>query len=311
MPKAVTPNVRLGAFIITRNRPYLLRKTLGLLLSQTRPPDHILVVDNGPSKETESVAAEFGSHTSYRAMRENLGPAGAAAFGLEQLASQGYDWIYWGDDDDPPIFPDMIERLLEIGESAGPDAGAVSAVGGLWDWTKGRKRRLPDEALSGVVDVHSIPGNGQWILRRQVVLDVGVPDPRLFFGLEELEYCLRIGKAGYRLLVDGDLMMRCRTRWGRLDLKDPRPGLPRSSYDALWRRYYSTRNYIFSMHRTFGRPDLARREAFKAIGRACMSGGRGPKYGSAFTVLELRAILDGYLGQMGRTVTPTPKYAHT
>ena len=103
------------------------------------------------------------------------------------------------------------------------------------------------------------------------------------------------------------MMKECRVRWGRLDWNPSRSQRGDLAPHALWRRYYSTRNYIFAM-RTFERPDLARNEVLKAMGRAFLSWRRGPKFGSAFTALQLRGVVDGYRGHMGRTVVPTPKY---
>ncbi len=181
--------MRLGAFVMTLNRPALLKKTLQVLLSQTRPPDHILVVDNGPTTETQNVVSAFpATLVSYEAMRENLGPAGAAAYGLNRMSQQECDWIYWGDDDDPPAAADTIERLLTMGTTAGNDVGAVGAVGAMFDWTRGEMRRLPDAALTGFLSVDIIGGNAQLILKREMVQRVGLPDSRLFFGLEDLEY---------------------------------------------------------------------------------------------------------------------------
>lgn len=305
----MTEPLRLGAFVTTLDRPGLLTRTLELLQAQTRPPDHVLVVDNGSSSETRRVVSAFpATWIAYQDMGENLGPAGAAAYAVDRLSGQRYDWIYWGDDDDPPPSSDTIERLLKIAATTGSDTGAVGAVGAMWDWARGQIRRVPDEALTGVISVDMVGGGQQLILRREIVTNVGLPDSRLFFGFEELEYCLRIRIAGYRLLVSGDLMRECRAMHGHLDWTPPRPLCPQYPYDTIWRRYYATRNYIFLMNRTFRRPDLARSEMFKAVARACLSWERGLRFGSAFTTLQLRAIVDGYLGHMGRTVMPKPKH---
>ncbi|RPI54052.1 MAG: glycosyltransferase [Acidobacteria bacterium] len=302
--------MQLGAFIMTFNRPLVLRRTLELLQAQSRRPDHVLVIDNGSSSATQDVVSAFpASWISYCGMTENVGPAGAAAFALERLTTEarGYEWIYWGDDDDPPQSPDTIQRLMSIAETSSEDTAGVAAVGALWDWQRGEARRLPDHALTGLIDVDVVGGNQQLILRSDVIRTVGLPDRRLFFGLEEIEYCLRIRRAGYRILVDGDMMRECRARSGRLDWRPPRSKRPAQPQHTLWRRYYSTRNYIFSM-RMFERPDLARHEALKSLARAVLSWGRGPRFGAVFTVLQLRAIVDGYRGCMGQTVVPTPKY---
>jgi hypothetical protein len=109
-------------------------------------------------------------------------------------------------------------------------------------------------------------------------------------------------------LVNGDLMKGCRARRGHLNWQPRRSIVPSVPYERIWRQYYSTRNYIFAMSRTFQHPHLARRELLKSLARACLSWSRGAKFGVAFTTLQLRAVIDGYLGRMGRTVIPIPKY---
>jgi GT2 family glycosyltransferase len=301
--------MQLGAFIITFNRPVILKETLQLLLSQTCPPDFVLVVDNGCSKETEEVVSGLlDEKVVYQSMGENLGPAGAAAYALQWLAEQGFDWIYWGDDDDPPPTPDTLACLFAfITLHNHTDVGGFGMVGNVFNWQTGEMKRLPDQVLRGALSVDIIAGNQQLILRREAIQAVGLPDARLFFGYEEPEYCLRLRRAGYRLLVDGNLMREARARAGRLNLKQRRSLRPRVSLNDIWRQYYSTRNYIFMMRQTFQRPDLAQREALKAIGRALFSWRRGPKYGTAFASLQLRGVLDGYVSRMGRTVLPKPK----
>jgi hypothetical protein len=61
------------------------------------------------------------------------------------------------------------------------------------------------------------------------------------------------------------------------------------------------------MRRTFARPDLARREAARALARSLTAWGRGPGYGLRFGALQLRGVVDGYRGRLGRTVPPQPK----
>lgn len=298
----------LAAFVMTWHRPRVLRATLEALLAQTLPPERILVVDNGAEAETAAVAAAFGQGVGYAAMPDNLGPAGAAAFGLERLAAEGHDWIYWGDDDNPPRTPDTLERLLALPtRDGGEKVGGVGAVGTRWDWRRGRFERLRDDELAGILEVDSIAGGQHLVLRRTAVESVGLPDARLFFGLEELDYCLRLRRAGWRLLVDGELMHTSRVLAGRLGVRVGASAVPRVPRAQLWRRYYSTRNYVFMMRSTFGRPDLARRETLKALYRSLAAWLRGPAYGAVFARLQLRALLDGYRGRLGRTLSPAAK----
>lgn len=296
-----------GAFVVTYNRPAILRESIKRFLEQTRQPDVILVVDNGNPEETKAVIKNFHlENVVHEITGSNLGSAGGFAHGVKWLYERGYDWIYCGDDDNPPITADTLERLLSIGQLSN-DIGVVGTVGARWDWNKGEVCRLPDKMLHETVCVDFIGQGHNFTLHRKVVESVGLPNGNLFFGYPDLEYCLRIRKTGFKLLVDADLMHKHRADAGRLNLKRRQSLLPSRSYDSIWRNYYTTRSYIFMMTQTFNRPDLARRETLKAIGRMLMSWKRGLKYGAAFTGYQLRGVVDGYLGRLGRTVMPKAK----
>jgi hypothetical protein len=241
-------------------------------------------------------------------MPENLGPAGAGAYAVRELAAAGFDWILFGDDDDPPVFDYAIERLLRLVNARSAEKlGVVGAVGARFDWRKGEADRLRDEELTGVVPVDTIGTGHQLMVSRAAVEEAGLPDARLFFGGYDPEYCLRIGRAGYRLLVDGELMRKLRENAGRLGRVSTKSLVSTYAYESLWRRYYRTRNYIFTMRETFRRPDLARREAVKAAGRIAWASARGPRYGARFAYLQTLGVIDGYRGRMGRTVAPALK----
>jgi GT2 family glycosyltransferase len=282
-------------------------------LAQSRLPERLLVVDNGDPGPTARVLESLSPsrvEIAHQPLGDNLGPAGAASFALRTLTEAGFDWIAWCDDDTPPKTSDVWARLLALAQSPPPGApvGGVGAVGARFDWHRGELARLADSELSGPVEVDSIGSGHQLITSAQAIARAGLPDARLFFGFYDPEYCLRLRRAGFRLLIDGDLMRTYRELAGRLDLEIRRAHIPATPPSAFWRRYYVTRNYIFMMRRTFGRPDLARREAVKALARALSAWLRGPRYGLGFARHQLRGVVDGYLSRMGRTLTPVAKY---
>lgn len=298
--------MRFAAFVITYRRTANLLETLRALLSQTRPPDRVLLIDNADSRETEAAVRAFGDdRVDYHPMPENAGPAGAAAFGLAHLRDRGFDWILWEDDDDAPRTLDTLERLVARIEADGaPDLAGVAAVGARWDWHRGETRRLSDDELRGPLEVDVAGGGQQLLLRAAHMTDDRLPDPRLFFGLEEFDLCLRLRAAGLRIVVDGDLMREYRRLAGRLGHRRRRSPGRKVPEPALWRRYYTTRNYLHMMLRTFDRSDLARREAAKALARSAASWLRGPVHGWRFTRAQLAGVRDGFRGRLGRTVEP-------
>lgn len=297
---------RIAAFVVTYRRERVLPATLASLLSQSRPPEHVLVVDNGATAEAEAAVRALGDRrVAYCAMADNLGPAGAIAHALARLRDEGWDWILWGDDDDPPRTQDTLEKLARLVETEGaPDLAGVAAVGVRWDWRRGESRRLADAELDGPCEV-DIAGGGQHLMVRSALLtDRRLPAPELFFGLDDFDFCLRLRRDGLRLRVDGELMLEYRRLAGRLGL-GPRPrDLGRAAGAAAWRRYYTTRNYIHLMRRTFGRTDLALREAAKAVARSAVAWRGGARHGRQVTALQAAAVRDGFRGRMGRTVEP-------
>lgn len=298
-------SARWDGFLVTYRRPHELRRSLERLLKQSLPPEYLLVVDNDPDRSAQAVARDISTgRVAYLSLPQNPGPAGAAAAALEHLLERDGPWLYWGDDDDPPEAPDTLERLLQLESStSGQPVGALAASGVRWDWRTGRPMRVPDEELQGAIGIDAVGGGMQLVLRREAVQRVGLPNPRLFFGLEDYEYCLRLRSAGYAILADGDRMWERRARQGRLGYVPHRRATPSGSLRSLPREYYTTRNYVYLMRHTFNRPGLAHRRTLRSLFRIVSSWLRGPRFGWAFTRVELRALWDGYREHMGRTLS--------
>lgn len=243
-----TPAVH--AVVVTYRRHDDVKTTMAEVLAQTRPPDTVCIVDNDPSDELAEWAATIPGAT-YERSPSNLGPAGGIAAGMDRVleVAADDDLVVLIDDDDPPpndhTIADIV-GLFDRSEEGGVIAGA-GLVGAMYDRSRGLTRRLPDEELVGTVDVDYIAGNQLPTYRVRCIREVGVFDRDLFFGFDDLEFGLRLRTAGYRLVVDGDIMTGLRALHGRLG-KGPRiagGGLP------PWRRYYSARN-IVALARRYG-----------------------------------------------------------
>lgn len=299
--------MRFGSFITTFDRPGTLQSTIESTLRQTRPPDLLLVVDNGSGPAAGHVVSQFPGVV-YVPTRTNLGSAGGAALGMELLLEEGCDWIHLIDDDNPLDTTDSIERMIALIERhPETDVGAVAATGSRWDWTSGRTRRLHDQDLEGDLAIDIIGGSNQMTVSRKALEHVGPPSHDLFFGFWDGLYSLQLAQAGYSMWIEGDLMMEYRRANDRLNHSTVRTLRPRDPLHAVWRRYYVTRNYIHHMLRTFERPDLARAEAMRALARSVASWSRGPRYGKTYATLQVRGVRDGYRGRLGRTVEPVKK----
>ncbi|SDA96343.1 Glycosyltransferase, GT2 family [Algoriphagus alkaliphilus] len=235
--------VKLGAFIITYHRPAILLKTIHSIFSQTNPPEFIWVIDNSSNLETDqAVASLLNPKIRYHYMGFNAGPAGAAAIGLKLCELDGADWIYWGDDNDPPFRSDCFERLLAI-RDVNPFCGVLGAVGHFFDRKKGVIKRIQTRLLEKKewIEVDSIAGGMCMLVSADVTKQGILPDKDLFFGFEELDFCLKVTRKGYSLVVDCKLFLEARKDTGRLQFERPAYQLKKN----LSREYYSLRNLLY------------------------------------------------------------------
>jgi rhamnopyranosyl-N-acetylglucosaminyl-diphospho-decaprenol beta-1,3/1,4-galactofuranosyltransferase len=194
---------RVIAVIVTRHRRDLLGRSLAAIAGQSRPVDHVVLVDNGPDDPVEDVAVASGLPVTYLSSRRNLGGAGGFALGMLHALALGADWVWCADDDGRPADEQVLATLLRTAEEHGLDEVsplvADEADPGRLAFPLRRglrwRRRAEDFA-----DVDLIPGyaslfNGA--LFRASALDVvGVPDSRLFFRGDETEVHRRMVRSG-------------------------------------------------------------------------------------------------------------------
>jgi glycosyltransferase involved in cell wall biosynthesis len=246
-----TNRKKFAAFIMTYERPEILLQTVSILQSQSFPPEKILIVDNSESDATKIAIQNLQqSDLEYFKVGYNSGPAGAAKIGLQKLTAEGYQWIYWGDDDDPPKFSDSFERLLGLAHKYKHlNIGILGMVGQHFNSTIGTIQRVKDKELreKDLVTVESIAGGQTMIVNSAVVRSGVLPDENLYFGFEELDFCLRTKQAGFELVVSTELFLRAREKYGRLNY---RPPFYIQNKKGNWNRnYYSTRNILFILKR--------------------------------------------------------------
>ncbi|WP_081210046.1 glycosyltransferase [Salegentibacter sediminis] len=296
-------NTKLAGFVITYNREEkILKSTIEKVLSQTIVPGKLLVLDNGSKSNVKKLIEGFNNPVlEYHAMGSNIGPAGAANFGLKTLASQNFEWIYWGDDDDPPLFPDIFEHLIELGNSISK-IGAIGSVGGKFDFSKGLLVRYKDEDLKGLLDVDSIGGGQNLLISGTALRETKVfPDAKLFFGFEEFEFLQKLKLKGYRILVSGESMLKHRIFKDRKGIQVKRSYFLKKSHSAIKRDYYSYRNNIYMFLYKFRNWRLVFIFISRALGKMLAGYLKGIPYGNYNFRMMFFSIFDAFRKRMGKT----------
>src|SRR3954454_9713654 len=113
------PKGAVGGVVVTHNRRELLANSLKVMAAQTKPVDHLVVVDNDPSHPAKEVVETCGIPNTYLASHRNLGGAGGFALGMLHALALGADWVWLADDDGRPADENVLQILLEEAEKRG------------------------------------------------------------------------------------------------------------------------------------------------------------------------------------------------
>ena len=191
--------------VVTHRRPQTLARCLDALSSQSRIPDHLVLVDNAADDATREVLARCGIPHTYLPSHTNLGGAGGFAYGILTARALGADAVWLADDDGLPANDRTLATLLRCMEDkaldavsplvldlADPQRLAFPLRQGL-SWARTRSQLGGTTFISGVAQLF----NG--VLLSRTALDVvGVPDPRLFIRGDEVEVHRRLVRSGLR-----------------------------------------------------------------------------------------------------------------
>ena len=246
--------------VVTFNRAELLERMLVGLAALERRPDAVLVVDNASTDDTPRVLAEAtnpGLHVLRPA--ENLGGAGSFHLGVRTAHERGFDRIWLMDDDVVPA-PDCLTVLMAQDEAClmavreDTTGALVEKAAVRFDLRNplairpktamvetefGHRHRMPHR-----VELHNVAFEG-FMVRREVVDAIGLPDPSFFIFYDDVDYALRARRAGYRIWAVRDAVL---VRQLDFDQQHDLGG---------WKGYYMYRN-LFVVHLRYGENALVR-----------------------------------------------------
>jgi rhamnopyranosyl-N-acetylglucosaminyl-diphospho-decaprenol beta-1,3/1,4-galactofuranosyltransferase len=193
------------AVVVTHRRPDELAKSLNALSTQSRAPDHLIVVDNDDDHRVRDLVTSQPIPTTYLGSRRNLGGAGGFALGMLHALAEGADWVWLADDDGRPQDADVLSALLACADKHGlaevspmvcdmadPERLAFPLRRGLvWRRRVSELRTGPEDLLLGYASLF----NGA-LFHASTLEAVGVPDLRLFIRGDETEVHRRLVRSG-------------------------------------------------------------------------------------------------------------------
>ncbi len=187
-----------------------------------------------------------------------------------------------------------------------PMTAAIGFSGAQFDRFRARLVRAAYDRGDPLTPVDYFASGHLPMYRVGAIRDVGTFRSLLFFGLDELEFGLRLGRAGYALYGLPPPISVLRSERRKVKPNKRRIGRRLRIEGADWRRYYSLRNLIYIL-RTSGRPLLALRVTLtRGLLKPIVNGLLSPRRAGAQLGLHWRASRDAWTGRMGRTLDPGP-----
>ena len=202
-----------AAVVVTYNRLDYLEKLLPTLLDQTRPLQAVYVIDNASTDGTDAWMGEhYADHpvVHHVRMETNTGGSGGFHAGVVQAFNDGHDW-FWLMDDDVTAIPDGVEGLLRFADRSGCIHGRRVDFNGkpfFWQPRINEFLGIPLPYLkdpfadgSEVFETNSGVFEGMFV-SRDVVAEIGPPDPRFFITWDDAVYALMASRVTTVTYVD-------------------------------------------------------------------------------------------------------------
>lgn len=198
-----TGPARIFAAVATYNRPDVAERCVRALLTQTRPPDGVIVVENSAEP---GFAGRFPPHL-VEVVRpgRNTGAAGGFGIGVDVALERGATHVTLVDDDCilHPTALEVIERHVTrdlVGAVVGPVIVAPDGETLVWDVY--RPDGKPYDGRSAL-PAHPVPTRDFAFhgvtISAEALRKAGGPRKDFFFGGPDVEFSLRLAANGYAL----------------------------------------------------------------------------------------------------------------
>jgi len=209
---------RVAAIVLNYRTPDETLLAVKSLLASRRPIDDVIVVDNDATENARGRLSSTDPHISYLLSGRNLGFSGGVNLGIRQALARGADRVLLVNSDVivPPDCVGRLERCLNTHRAGitGPvvlarsEPGRIASLGMSYAARIGRMRhrgvgmKLGDSEQMASRRVDAVSGC-LMLIRREVFDAIGLFDEDFFFSFEDLDFCLRAGRAGFATVLDG------------------------------------------------------------------------------------------------------------
>jgi GT2 family glycosyltransferase len=245
---------RLAAVVLNFRTPALTAASVRALQASTRRVDDLLVVDNGSGDGSEAALRGAVPDVTILQTGANLGFSGGCNAGIRHVLDRGADLVLLANSD-LEVSPGCL-GTLEAALAAQPGLGVVGpalvssagppvveSLGIRFSRVTGRLRhrsfgRPPGPVRAGaggIRPVDAVSGCAM-LVKREVFERIGELAEEYFFGFEDVDFCVRARRAGFRTGCVEGAVARHRGA-GTIGRRSPR------------RLYFAARNHLLLARR--------------------------------------------------------------
>ena len=313
---------KIACVIVAYNNGSNIENLIEALVTQSRPIQEIVVVDNASSDDTTKIVRERFPQATLLANVSNTGVGGGYAQGMEYAYQRGYEWVWLLDGDSLPQTTALeeLEKALASLRPAHPKIGILSScpinpLTGLR--CDGFLRRDLFKTLVKEIpfsdDLHSVDAviSSGSLVNRKAIEEVGLTRVDFFMDYVDTEYSLRMRRKGYEIIcVPASIIYH--------DMGTAPPSLSRIGKIVThlikrrdtrrlhppWRYYYIMRNELYTFWHEFRDYKAVLYFMLFAIFKmANMYLYKDDRKAQKIKYMLL-GIRDGFRGRLGKTVSP-------
>jgi rhamnopyranosyl-N-acetylglucosaminyl-diphospho-decaprenol beta-1,3/1,4-galactofuranosyltransferase len=192
--------IKVAAVVVTYDKFDYLTKNINALLTQSVDLHEIYVVNNGDMDHIDTYIKNMSSkHHNIKYIRTgyNMGGAGGFHEGLKAASQGANKWFWLMDDDCLPEKHCLKKLLLHLCDKSYAYEPLVYDINDkktiLYD-----KNKKPN---SGIIEVKIHTFNG-FLVSKEIVEKIGLPEKDFFIYWDDIEYCLRINEAGGKVFLN-------------------------------------------------------------------------------------------------------------
>ena len=244
--------MKINCVVVTYNRLELLKECLQAIEKQTYEIHKIVIINNSSTDGTFEFLNSLSGSDKYLIVHteENVGGAGGFNLGLKHSVLAGCDYTWLMDDDTIPE-PTALQELVNSASIS--NVGTIGFVCSQVNWIDGTQHVM--NRVSVCQDKNGNPirveenGNSACkcklcsfvsvMVNTEAVMELGLPIKEFFIWCDDLEYTIRIYKAGYTCLFADKSIVLHKTKTNYA------PSIDKAPAEMAGRFYYQARNVCY------------------------------------------------------------------